>query len=795
MSEVEVMETSSSPTAAPLSSDALSIPPSSSSAFVESRGDSNHQGEQQQEDELDYEDGGEEEVKLQALPTDDHQPEETAQTDGQKTAEGGEDGELPDSDDDDDDDEGHEDQTNPRKKRDKKEEEDLEEGELEDSDEEGEEGDEKNSFTGQSSGPCRFYHKGMCTWGAACRFEHTDPPGRSKKTPLVGDRPTGPIPRSEGLPPPVMGGLVALLPTPSLPPIVGGGDPLASSWERGFRSAKERVERAKERKESDVDFDDKKLNLHPASDAVDSFGRSTSLRHSQSGGYGSSSGGLLPLPLPPNVRESSSSFSRDSRRSPSPTYRRSSSSYDRHHHYSSSSSRDYPPPPTDESDYERRQRLAYMAAPRPEEWGSSSRGNDHYNSRSSRGGAVPPHAADPPINPTPGLDRYGRQIRVASRMPKESREPPSHPHEEYVDRWRRSPNPSSRPRIHSRYDKQKSDADDLSSISTSDSHSSLSDSESDGSWSSDDGTGKNRVNYKASKKSSSAPSRKRPPPPPDVFGSSSTSGMKRIPRISERSRGIREEDHPGDRPPVYFSPPRRVERGDRRPSRELDDLPVPPPRAKSHLSSPSDDFGEDRDRERSRKRSYPPIGEEDDDNLSSPRQINKRHRERSPPVSPPLSPPHYHERGSPVRSPSPESRSPPPPRKKEREPPTSKFVMDFSSKVSIWLTIEILDSNSCFSSFQSQRLQPSKAATALDRKSSDEEDDTEFNNVSSPTSKSPGSTAAYGTAVSPGSDTTGSGAGAVDKSQVKKLLEQLKEVEAKIAAKKQPNKVGGQRRK
>ena len=255
-------------------------------------------------------------------------------------------------------------------------------------------------------------------------------------------------------------------------------DPVASSWEQGLRSAKERVAKAKERKESESDFDDKRLNLTSPEDVP--VHRPTSSRNA----------------YPPRDSGAYAGSKADRRSSPG-DQRYSYHSASHHQHYSSPSyyqSRDYRPQTHsqshDESEYERRQRLAYQAAPRPEEWSQ-----DRSSQRSG-----------------PLLDRYGREIRITR--------PPDH----YVDKWRRSP-------VQRPIEKPVRESGDLSSISNSDSPSGLSgtSSESD-SWSDDveqDHRRKNDGRTKPAPVALPANTDSKPV---------STSGMRRIPRIGERQQ-------------------------------------------------------------------------------------------------------------------------------------------------------------------------------------------------------------------------------------------------------------------
>ena len=56
---------------------------------------------------------------------------------------------------------------------------------------------------------------------------------------------------------------------PSAPYAAPARQPIAepeSSWERGLRTAKEMMRKASKRKEQDIDFDDKKMNLSLGTD-------------------------------------------------------------------------------------------------------------------------------------------------------------------------------------------------------------------------------------------------------------------------------------------------------------------------------------------------------------------------------------------------------------------------------------------------------------------------------------------------------------------------------------------------
>lgn len=148
---------------------------------------------------------------------------------------------------------------------DKKEREDLEEGEVSDEDDARPEETEPRPV-------CRFFSRGQCTWGASCRFLH---PGVTDKGKLlmfycsafdiiyifcVGNY--------------TMFELIR--------PVVPGEfrdersayaraepAPLESAWERGLRTAKEMLRKSMKRKEQDIDFEEKKMNLSLAQEELD----------------------------------------------------------------------------------------------------------------------------------------------------------------------------------------------------------------------------------------------------------------------------------------------------------------------------------------------------------------------------------------------------------------------------------------------------------------------------------------------------------------------------------------------
>ncbi|KAK3086513.1 hypothetical protein FSP39_019457 [Pinctada imbricata] len=144
---------------------------------------------------------------------------------------------------------------------------DKDDGELDD-DEDCEEGEirepgQRKPFV---KPPCRFFIRGVCTWGSNCRFLH--PGVNDKGNYRLIERPGGsnapygrgsgpwkgpddpPSPKEEEEEEPE-----ALPPPPPLPP-----QP-ETAWERGLRQAKEQLKKASQRKEMEPDFEQKRMNL------------------------------------------------------------------------------------------------------------------------------------------------------------------------------------------------------------------------------------------------------------------------------------------------------------------------------------------------------------------------------------------------------------------------------------------------------------------------------------------------------------------------------------------------------
>ncbi|KAG1714607.1 Zinc finger CCCH domain-containing protein 18 [Nymphon striatum] len=141
---------------------------------------------------------------------------------------------------------------------------DEDDGELTDDDlEEGEVKDSSSSRKMQPKSICRFFHKGQCTWGLNCRFIHPGindkgnynmfgPPPKSTSTSLATDQPYhSSHPEAEKFP--------ASSPVP--PVVRKEPTPPESAWERGLRHAKEIIKKSMKRKETEPDFEDKRMNL------------------------------------------------------------------------------------------------------------------------------------------------------------------------------------------------------------------------------------------------------------------------------------------------------------------------------------------------------------------------------------------------------------------------------------------------------------------------------------------------------------------------------------------------------
>jgi nuclear protein NHN1 len=146
--------------------------------------------------------------------------------------------------------------------------EELEDGEVTD-------GDDKRPEESEPKAVCRFFTRGQCTWGMSCRFLHPGTTDKGNYTMFDMVRPI-PVPQSAPMPaydyrndrppihhiPPPHAGYGG---HPRIPPV----NDSETAWERGLRTAKEMMRKANKRKEQDIDFDEKKMNLSGPPDEIE----------------------------------------------------------------------------------------------------------------------------------------------------------------------------------------------------------------------------------------------------------------------------------------------------------------------------------------------------------------------------------------------------------------------------------------------------------------------------------------------------------------------------------------------
>lgn len=143
--------------------------------------------------------------------------------------------------------------------------EELEDGEVTD-------GDDKRPEESEPKAVCRFFTRGQCTWGMSCRFLHPGTTDKGNYTMFDMVRPI-PVPQAAPIIPPTYDYRNERPPIhhmpayghPRIPPVVDS----ESAWERGLRTAKEMMRKANKRKEQDIDFDEKKMNLSGPADEVE----------------------------------------------------------------------------------------------------------------------------------------------------------------------------------------------------------------------------------------------------------------------------------------------------------------------------------------------------------------------------------------------------------------------------------------------------------------------------------------------------------------------------------------------
>lgn len=145
--------------------------------------------------------------------------------------------------------------------------EELEEGEVTD-------GDDKRPEESEPKAVCRFFTRGQCTWGMSCRFLHPGTTDKGNYTMFDMVRPI-PVPQAPIIPP-AYDYRNDRPPIHHMPPHPAYGAPRVqpaseteSAWERGLRTAKEMMRKANKRKEQDIDFDEKKMNLSGPPDEIE----------------------------------------------------------------------------------------------------------------------------------------------------------------------------------------------------------------------------------------------------------------------------------------------------------------------------------------------------------------------------------------------------------------------------------------------------------------------------------------------------------------------------------------------
>jgi len=133
---------------------------------------------------------------------------------------------------------------------------DADEGELEEGEEleDGEISDEDEALKTERLEPkpvCRFFSKGQCTWGQSCRFLHPGVLDKGNYSMFAAPRPILPGEPEDSKPVPKEKQVMIAPPVPAH----------ESAWERGLRQAKEMRRRSSKRRETDVEYEEKKASL------------------------------------------------------------------------------------------------------------------------------------------------------------------------------------------------------------------------------------------------------------------------------------------------------------------------------------------------------------------------------------------------------------------------------------------------------------------------------------------------------------------------------------------------------
>ncbi|KAK6632577.1 hypothetical protein RUM43_013345 [Polyplax serrata] len=168
-----------------------------------------------------------------------------------------------------------------KNKENKEDEKSADEGEVKEDEESLEDGEVTDEGDPKPEKPpvCRFYNRNCCTWGINCRFLHPGVTDKGNYTMFDVGRPMVAPPNGPALYPserPAYGHPVMLPPArvisgPYGPMAVRREEPalVESAWERGLRQAKEMMRKSTKRKETDMDFEEKKMNLSMGQDEID----------------------------------------------------------------------------------------------------------------------------------------------------------------------------------------------------------------------------------------------------------------------------------------------------------------------------------------------------------------------------------------------------------------------------------------------------------------------------------------------------------------------------------------------
>ncbi|CAB3370962.1 Hypothetical predicted protein [Cloeon dipterum] len=112
--------------------------------------------------------------------------------------------------------------------------------------------------------PCRFFNRGFCNWGMNCKFIHAGFNDKGNYRMFEPMKHPAAVYNNENIHP------MRMMRPPA--PIAPRPEPVETkqetAWERGLRHAKEMMKQAQQRKETDIDFEDKKMNLSLGEDDI-----------------------------------------------------------------------------------------------------------------------------------------------------------------------------------------------------------------------------------------------------------------------------------------------------------------------------------------------------------------------------------------------------------------------------------------------------------------------------------------------------------------------------------------------